>query len=208
MCFRRIAFVIQTSIVTLFLLSHSFFALAESSPATYPADPFAWNYEPISATEIGTAPGQVQMTALAALVSGKNSEDNFYFAGKLGTEYILNEYGGVRFTIFQDLFETDGHTLEHKFTSLRVGPAFHLLPYRKVDVGTYIEGGLLIVDAVDGETGSKAPEAVLGGFISFHVNTAFFVRAELERAWSNAEVDNVLSAQHRSAALLGFGFAF
>lgn len=175
----------------------------------YPENPFARDHVAMPAKETGSAPGQVQFTVLGALVSGDNSaDDDLYFGGKLGTEKLLNEYGGVRFTVFQDVLETNGESLQHTFTSFRVGPSFHLLPYQRFDVGSYVEAGLTVVDMVDGKTGSKAPEVVLGGFMTFFVSSALFVRAELERAWCNVEVDGEMSEQDRTAALLGFGWAF
>lgn len=173
----------------------------------YPENPFARDHLPLPARERGAAPGQVQFSILGALVSGRNGDDA-YFGGKLSSEKILNEYGGIRFTAFQEVMESDGQRLEHKITSFRSGPAWHLFPFSVFDAGSFLEAGMVVVDMVDGQTGTKAPEVAIGGFIDFHVDSALFIRAELERAWSNLDVSGTVAKQHRTAAMLGFGFAF
>lgn len=173
----------------------------------YPENPFARDHHPLPAKERGAAPGQVQFSVLGAWISGQNSDD-LYVGGKIGSEKILNEYGGIRFTAFQEVMESDGQSLDHKITSFRSGPAWHLFPFSAFDVGSFLEAGVVVVDLVDGKTGTKAPEVAVGGFIDFHVNSTLFVRAELERAWSNLDVNDVVVKQHRTAAMLGFGFAF
>lgn len=173
----------------------------------YPDDPFADDRLLLRPSEIGSTRGQVQFSALGALVQGSNSDD-VYLGGKLGLEFMLDEFGAIRITGFQDLTESDGSQLAHKFSSARVGPALHLRPWSRVDLGPYLEGGIVVVDAVDGRTGAKAPEVALGGFITIHVDSFVFIRMELERAWANVEVDNVVDDHHRTAALLGLGISF
>lgn len=182
-------------------------ALADPADQGYPENPFARDHYPLPAKERGAAPGQVQFSVLGALVSGQNNDD-LYFGGKIGSEKILNEYGGIRFTAFQDVMETNGQSLEHKITSFRSGPAWHFFPFSAFDVGSYLEAGVAVLDLVDGKTGTKAPEVAVGGFIDFHVNSTLFVRAELERTWCNLDVNDAVVKQHRTAAMLGFGFAF
>jgi hypothetical protein len=175
--------------------------------ADYPDDPFADDRQLLRPSEIGATRGQVQFSALGALVQGGNSPD-IYLGGKLGLEFMLDEFGAVRITGFQDLVEADGQQLAHKSSSARVGPALHLRPWKRVDLGPYLEGGVVVVDAVDGRTGAKAAEVALGGFITVHVDSFLFIRMELERAWTNVEVNNVVDDRHRTAALLGLGIAF
>lgn len=194
--------------VCLFLavLGSSAPALA-AEPPPYPDDPFAWEREKMPATEIGTARGQTRLSALGALVSGNNSAD-IYLGGQLACEFMLHEFGGVRIAGFQDVFDTDNKGLAHKFSSIRVGPALHIQPYRRVDLGVYAEGGIVIVDFIDGRSSGKAPEAVLGGFITVHLDSFFFVQLELERAWANIEINNVYANQDRTAAMMGIGISF
>ncbi len=173
----------------------------------YPEDPFRYQYEPLSTREVGTAPGQLHLMALAALVSGDNSEDT-YLGGKLGAEYIVHEYVGLRLSGFQDLIETNDEPLTHTFSSVRAGTVIHLNPYSRFDLGAYGDVGLLVVDAVDGKTSDKAVEGVLGGFMTFYTGQQTFVRLELERAWCNVEIDNVPGSQHRTAAMMGLGILF
>lgn len=173
----------------------------------YPDDPLAHDREPLRTVEIGSARGQTRLTALGALVNGKNSDDT-YLGGQLGIEFQLHEFGAVRINGFQDLVEPDGSRLRNRFSSMRVGPALHLRPYRRIDFGPYTEAGLLLVDAVNGRRGDKGVEVVMGGFITIHLDSHVFVQLELERAWSTLEVDGVLDDQHRTAAKLGLGLAF
>lgn len=175
--------------------------------ADYPDDPFADDRQLLRPSEIGSTRGQVQFSALGALVRGSNSPHT-YLGGKLGLEFMLDEFGAVRITGFQDLVEQDGQQLAHKFSSARVGPALHLRPWQRIDLGPYLEGGIVVVDAVDGRSGAKAPEVALGGFITIHVDSFVFIRMELERVWTNVEINNVLGNHHRTAALLGLGIAF
>lgn len=182
-------------------------AIAAETQRNYPDDPFADDRLLLKPVEIGATRGQVQFSALGALVQGNNSKDT-YLGGKLGLEFMANEYGAIRITGFQDLTEQDGEQLAHKFSSARVGPALHLRPWKRVDLGPYLEGGIVVVDAVDGRSGAKGPEVALGGFITVHIDSYVFIRMELERAWANVEVDGVLDNHHRTAAMLGLGFSF
>ncbi len=181
--------------------------LGAEAPRSYPDDPFADDRLLLKPTEIGATRGQVQFSALGALVQGSNSKDT-YLGGKLGLEFMANEFGAIRITGFQDLVEQDGEQLAHKFSSARVGPALHLRPWKRVDLGPYLEGGIVVVDAVDGRSSAKEPEVALGGFITIHIDSYVFIRMELERAWTNVEVDGVLDNHHRSAAMFGLGFNF
>lgn len=187
-------------------------ASAASAAGTYPENPFASDHVLVEENEVGAAPGQVQAFILGALVSGGGHDDT-YLGGKIGNDKILNEYAGVRFSVYQDVIESDGDSLDFAVTSFRMGPSFHFFPYRRIDMGVYGEGGLAVVDLVNGKTSTKAPEIVTGGFITYHVDSAFFIQAELERSWCNLDGDNsgedaVPAKLHRSAALLGFGIAF
>lgn len=174
----------------------------------HPDDPFAEERAPVRATEIGTARGQVRASALAALIDGNSAADD-YLGGQLAVEFMLHEYGGVRIAGFQELW--DAHfqdRLVRKLSSIRVGPALHLSPYRRVDFGVYAEGGIVIADFIDGQTSDKAPEATLGGFVTVHVDSFIFLQAEFERAWANVELNGTYLNQDRTAAMIGLGVAF
>ncbi len=173
----------------------------------YPNDPFSWQYEPMEADEIGTTKGQMQFSILGSLVIS-SSHDNDYLAGKLSNDYMLNEYGALRFSLAGDLFEADGSGLEHRLSSFRFGSSWHLNPYRAIDIGTYVDAGVAIVDMLDGKSGDKAPEVTLGGFLIYHLDSAFFVRAEMDRTWCNIEINGIETKQHRTAMSLGLGMAF
>ncbi len=186
--------------------SVSVLAAESISNRTYPDDPFAQDRDLLPATEMGSGRGQAHLFMMGALVDGKNSND-IYLGGQLGIEFQLHEFGGIRISGFQDISESDFGTLKHKFSSVRVGPVLHLRPYRRVDFGIYSEGGVLVVDAVDGDS-DAAPEITLGGFISVHLDSHTYLQLELEGAWSNVEVGGVMDDQNRTAAKLGFGSVF
>lgn len=173
----------------------------------YPDDPFAMDRELLPATEIGTARGQTRLTVMGALTHGNNSNQDFYLGGKASLEFMLHEFGAVRISGFQDLIERDLDSLHHRFSSLRVGPALHFSPYRRVDLGPYMEAGALVVDAFRSQQ-STGPEVAVGGFITIHLNSFWYLQLELERAFARVEVDGILASQHRTAALLGLGLAF
>lgn len=186
-------------------------ALASVLPASvfaadYPSDPLAHDRRSLS-PETGSARGQTHVFVLGSLVEGDNADDT-YLGGQIGIEFQLHEFGAIRLSGFQDVSQSDGKQLIHKFSSFRFGPALHMRPYETVDFGPYAEGGLVTVDLVDGKTSAKGPELVMGGFISIYVDSAWYVQMELERSWSNLEIDGVLSKQPRTAAKLGLGLAF
>ncbi|MCK0152105.1 hypothetical protein MWU49_00165 [Alcanivorax sp. S6407] len=185
-------------------------ALCCSAPvlaADYPEDPFEFDRRPMADSEIGTAPGQMQFTVLGALVEGDVSDD-LYFGGQLGLEYVMHEFYGIRMSGFQDVSESSFSSLDYNVTSIRFGPAMHLQPYRRVDLGSYLEGGMAILDMFGGDQDDTAPEVALGGFITIHLDSFYFVRLELQRSWTTLEIDDVLQSHHRTAAMLGIGAAF
>ena len=174
----------------------------------YPADPFAFEREPLRASEIGSARGQTQLSVLGALVSG-NASDDIYFGGKLGAEFMLHEFVALRLTGFQDLTETDFESIDYRLTSVRAGSALHLQPYRRVDLGPYSEGGIVSVNRIGpGKSGDTAPEVVIGGFITIHLTSSYFMRLELERAWARLDLGDGVRSEYRTAALAGFGVLF
>lgn len=180
---------------------------ASGAERLYPDDPFLLDRSLLSPTAIGTAPGQMQVTALGALISGKSS-DKKYLGGQLGLEFMMNEFGGMRISSFQEICDKEGDGLSHKLSSFRIGPALHFNPFHAFDYGTFVEGGIATVDAIEGHTSDRAPDVAIGGFLSYHLNSAFFIRAELARAWSNLEIEQVTVQQQRTAGPLGFGLAF
>ncbi len=181
---------------------------AGAAPDDYPDDPFAEHRRPLPADEIGTARGQMQLTALGALTDGEGQSDDRYFAGQITSEHVLHEFAGIRATAVQDLMETDFDGLDYRLSSVRFGPALHMRPYQRVDFGSYLEGGITVVDAFSGETADKAPEVALGGFVSVFVNSFVFVRLELQRSWTNLEIEGAMDDRNRTMGLMGIGVAF
>lgn len=192
--------ILRMSVLTLLMVS-------QAMAADYPEDPFEFDRRPMTASQIGTAPGQLQFTVLGALVDGDVSDD-IYFGGQLGLEYVMHEFYGIRMSGFQDVSESDFASLDYNISSIRFGPAMHLQPYHRVDLGSYLEGGVAILDMFGGEQNDTAPEVALGGFITIHLNSFYFVRMELQRSWTTLEIDDVLQSRNRTAAMLGIGAAF
>ncbi|MFZ5756143.1 MAG: hypothetical protein ACOY3X_04535 [Pseudomonadota bacterium] len=206
--FARVrAFRLVTGLLTALSLGMPATAAAGEPAGPWPGDPLAHERARIKPVEIGSARGQNSVFILGALVDGDNSSD-IYFGGQLGVEFQLHEFGGIRISGFQDLADSEGETLAHKFSSVRIGPVLHLRPYRRVDLGAYFEGGVLVVDAVDGKSSAKAPELTTGGFINIHLDSYIHIRLELEQSWSNVEIDNVLGEHEQLVAKFGIGAVF
>lgn len=198
---------LPVSCILLLLLGMPSPPKAQDNPGDYPEDPFADERSMLAPKEVGTARGQTQLTALGALVSGPQKDETFQ-GGQLGAEFVLHEFMGVRHTVFQDLTGTDFSGLDYRISSLRVGPALHLRPYRRVDIGSYAEGGIALLDLFESGSTARAPEVALGGFMTIFVDSFVFVRLELQRSWTRIDTDDVSGSQNRTAGMLGIGVAF
>lgn len=192
-----------THALTVFMLIASQWVWAQ--PKSYPDDPFKWERRPVNFREIGTAVGQLRLSALGGFVVSGNS-DKQYLVGQLSSETIFHEFVGVRFSGIQEL-QDQGDGRDYKFSSIRFGPAYHYRPYRKIDIGSFLEGGAVIVDLYSGGSDS-APEVALGGFITYYLNSYVFIQMELQRSWANMDIDGVQGSHNRTLSIAGFGVAF
>jgi hypothetical protein len=105
----------------------------------YPSDPFADEYLPLPPRGVGAAPGQIHVQVLG----GAGYYRDAHLAGQGTFEVVALPNIGFRGSL-----ETTvplGLTDAQLFAA-RVGPALHLLPYRRVDLGLYLEAGGALVD--------------------------------------------------------------
>jgi hypothetical protein len=115
--------------------------LADAAPpaaVVVPADPFAGEYAPPRATEVGTTAGQLRV--LAAL--GGGWDHGASLAGQGTFELMTIPWIGVR----ASALATAPLAWDAQLVSFRLGPSFHLLPYRRVDLSLFFDGGPALVD--------------------------------------------------------------
>jgi len=148
----------------------------EAQPAVPPAgahppDPFASEYLPLPPTG-GVAPGQVRAVGMV----GAGYYRDVHLAAQGTLEVVGLSNLGVRGTLAANL--PLGLT-DAQLASARVGPALHLLPYRKLDVGAYLEAGGAAVDvlrerrtAMFVTTPGVTVDLALGAYWTLHLEAA------------------------------------
>ncbi len=126
---RVCAFVVASAIVT---------ASANPAPA-HPPDPFSAEYVVPTERELGSTAAQLRFVGGGAVsVAGDGMT-----AGLQGTIEVMTVARiGVRGSLQADVVSAD----EAPWTfAARVGPSLHLLPYRRVDLSLFVEGGAALV---------------------------------------------------------------
>jgi hypothetical protein len=108
-------------------------------PTSHPPDPLADEYLPLPPRGYGAAPGQLRFIALG----GGGYYRDGHIAGQGTIETIALPNLGLRGSLEASV--PFGLTDAQLF-SARIGPAFHLLPYRRVDLGVFVEAGGATVD--------------------------------------------------------------
>ena len=146
-------------------------ALAAQEP---PEDPFADQYEPHPPVEVGTAAGQFRGMLGAGLAWGEGPE----VLSTLTLEVMTDSFVGIRLTSSATLLPSS--ELPGSF-SLQTGVALHVLPYRPVDLGVFLEGGVLFLDPLDGDT---SPVTTPGAFFEVALSTYWFVHLEGRLPWA------------------------
>lgn len=142
------------------------------APGAHPPDPFAAEYQPLPPARAGVAPGQYRFLGMGGA--------GYYRDAHLATQGTIEAIGqpnlGVRgsLTATVPLGLTDAQVF-----AARVGPALHLLPYRKLDLGAYLEAGGAIVDvlrtrrtAMFALTPGVTADVALGAYWTLHVEGA------------------------------------
>ncbi len=157
------------------------FADLTRTTVPYPADPFAEEYRVPASREVGAAPGQVRFSGGGSVGVGRAGLD----LGLQGTlELMTVSWLGVRASAAGVLFPAAG---EPPLASLRAGPSVHLLPYRRVDVTSFLEGGLGVVTSPEV---TAMPVISPGGTIDVWLSSALFVRLEGRVDWGIYALDD------------------
>jgi hypothetical protein len=139
-----------------------------------PPDPFADEYLPPTPKEVGAAPGQFRLFAGGGLV---HLVPDLALFGAL--EWMASGWLGVRGTGMVQLTRFGDAP---QVVSGRLGPWLHVLPYHRVDLGIFFEGGWALLDVLQ-STRSAAPVIAGGGFLDVHVNSYVFIHSQLELDW-------------------------
>jgi hypothetical protein len=95
-------------------------------------------------------------------------------------EWMASAYVGLRATGMIQLTRLGDAPHE---VSGRIGPWLHFLPYRRVDLGLFFEGGITALDLAS-TSRSASPIVAGGGFLDVYVTSYVFVHSQLEITWS------------------------
>ena len=117
----------------------------EGPPLPLPPNyPFPDEYEIPREKELGTTAGQWRIRALFGGAYGGSMKPNVSpaLAMNVVTEWMLTSMIGLRWTGAATIPLGDAPQV---FAG-RLGPSLHLLPYRRVDVGAFFDGGLATLD--------------------------------------------------------------
>lgn len=148
-------------------------ATAESPKgAPYPADPLASHYEPPRARELGVTARQLRvfLGGGAAYVHGPQ-------LGLQATiEFTTLAFLGIRITSPATItrFTGDGPGI----WGLQIGPALHLLPYRRVDFGLFFEAGPAWVHQFGAGASAWMARMSAGGSLAISLSTYWFLLLE------------------------------
>ncbi len=139
-----------------------------------PPDPFAEEYLPPEPREVGAAPGQFRFLAGGGLVH--LVPDLAIFGG---LEWMASAWLGVRGT---GMIQLTRFKDAPQLISGRLGPWLHLLPYHRVDLGLFFEGGWALLDVLRASR-NAAPVIAAGGFLDVHLTSYLFIHSQLELDW-------------------------
>lgn len=170
-------------------------------PPIHPRDPFAGSYELPKEREIGTTAGQFRVIGSAMLVAGSAGvEPGLHGTLELLTYPYLSVRGSLQTTVFAPADEPAPVFIA------KTGPSLHVLPYRRVDLSIFFEGGVGVVNATRHDS---APMAVASPGATFEVWLSHWALLRLEGHadcgfYSQA---GLASRYVRFGALLGVGVA-
>ena len=160
-----------------------------------PPDPFADEYLPPEPTEVGAAAGQFRFEGGGGLV---HTVPDLALFGAL--EWMASPWLGLRGTGMVQLSRFGDAP---RVISGRLGPWLHALPYHRVDLGLFFEGGWALLDLTRA-TRNAAPVVAGGGFLDVHLTSYFFLHSQLELDWM---VEPGAGHLFFPAAWLGLGLA-
>jgi hypothetical protein len=137
--------------------------------AAAPPDPFAAEYAPPKSIEVGTAANQLRLLGSA----GGLVEQGLGAAAQGTMELMTIPWIGVRGSSLVTIPFTNGPQL----LGARLGPSLHLLPYQRVDLGSFFEGGAALVDVTKS---SHAWMPVVAGGLTLDLAVTSFLVVHLE----------------------------
>jgi hypothetical protein len=126
-------------------------AQEEEAPG-HPPDPFAGSYALPRARELGTTAGQFRMIGSAMIVAGRTGiQPGLHGTLELMTYPYLSFRGSLQTTLAAPSGEPSPVFVA------KTGPSLHVLPYRRVDLSFFFEGGVAVANATKHD---RAPLAV------------------------------------------------
>jgi hypothetical protein len=167
--------------------------------AEHPPDPFAGEYRLPQKRELGTAAGQFRILGSGTLgLGGKGPE-----VGLTGTlELMTFAYLGLRGTLAAPVYRPEHVPF---VGAARVGPSLHLLPYRRVDLSVFCEGGAATVAPFTSKH-TAMPMLSPGGTIEVWLDTWLLLRAEGRIDWGVYDAGRARTYL-RFVGALGLGLA-
>jgi hypothetical protein len=173
---------------------------AGAARADHPPDPFAGEYRLPRAREVGTTAGQFRMIGSGVLALGGSAPE----LGLHGTlELMTFAYLGVRGSLQTTVLHADDEPL---VAAARVGPSLHLLPYRRVDVSLFFEGGAALVKPRSTHL-TAMPVLAPGLTLEVWLASWALIRLEGHLEWGLYEAPPEASRYLRYVGLMGLGFA-
>jgi len=160
----------------------------------HPADPFASEYQPPVAREVGPGAGQLRLFALGGATSSPD------LLGQLTVESMHLSILALRGSLELEL-TTLGPAHPH-LGSARIGVALHFVPYHRVDFSLFVDAGVAAADLFTSQR-RAAPVVVAGGAIELALTSHLFLRAEGQVQWAVLPLSGSLV---RGAGLLGLGW--
>jgi hypothetical protein len=173
---------------------------ARPARADHPADPFAAEYRVPGAREVGTTAGQFRIVGSGLLGVGRGGTE----LGLHGTlELMTFAYLGVRGSLQSSVLAADRAPF---VLAARVGPSLHLLPYRRVDLSLFCEGGAALVEpGTKRQTGM--PVIAPGLTLEIWLASWALIRLEGRIDWGVYEAHEQARGYLRYVGLSGLGFA-
>ena len=166
----------------------------------HPADPFAGEYAMPRKRQVGTASGQFHMVGSGMFTLGGKGPA-FGLHGNL--ELMTFPYLGVRGSLQTTVFGIDAEPLVF---AAKAGPSFHLLPYRRVDLSLFFEGGVAVVRPTKPDS-TPMPIFSPGGTLDLWLSHYAFFRLEGRLDWGIYERADAARIYRRFGGLFGLGIA-
>ncbi len=166
----------------------------------HPADPFAGEYVMPKKRQIGTTSGQFRMVGSGMFTLGGKGP-GFGLHGNL--ELMTFPYLGVRGSLQTTVVSANREPLVF---AAKAGPSFHLLPYRRVDLSLFFEGGVAVVQPTKPES-TPMPIFSPGGTLELWLSHYAFLRLEGRLDWGIYERGDAARIYRRFGGLFGLGIA-